>query len=268
MVHAPPPPPLVGVVDSYCSYSERTTRVTQRHELGSTRCVLLINLSEPIEIIAPDGSRLAVQEGEGFVSGVCDGTSLACSRGRQAGVEVLAPPETLERLFSLPLSELSNQVLSLNDLGCANLSQTLDRLMSSDDERDRFSVLDDFFISTLRDRPVRDEVAASLRRRLLSPSPPPLAQLAKDLGWSHKRLTRRFKQHLGMSPARFLRLARFERFWQSLREQPDVDLAGLAFEAGYYDQPHLTRDVRDFSGLTPGELRSRVLPDGGGFNAL
>ena len=35
--------------------------------------------------------------------------------------------------------------------------------------------------------------------------------------------------------------------------------------AGYYDQSHLNRDVREFAGTTPGQLMESLLPDGGGF---
>jgi len=34
-----------------------------------------------------------------------------------------------------------------------------------------------------------------------------------------------------------------------------------------YDQAHLTRDVRAFAGVTPGELVKSLMPDQGGFSA-
>lgn len=44
-------------------------------------------------------------------------------------------------------------------------------------------------------------------------------------------------------------------------------LIGRPIKAGYYDQSHLTRDVRAFAGTTPAELRDSLLPDRGGFAA-
>ena len=36
----------------------------------------------------------------------------------------------------------------------------------------------------------------------------------------------------------------------------DIDWATLAAELGYADQSHLIREVKQFTGLTPGQLRS------------
>jgi AraC-like DNA-binding protein len=50
-----------------------------------------------------------------------------------------------------------------------------------------------------------------------------------------------------------------------LLARPDArGLADVAASAGYYDQAHFTHDVRTYSGLTPRELLTRQLPDGGG----
>ena len=40
-------------------------------------------------------------------------------------------------------------------------------------------------------------------------------------------------------------------------------LADLAIECGYYDQAHFIRDVRQFAGISPGELARSVTPAGG-----
>jgi hypothetical protein len=44
---------------------------------------------------------------------------------------------------------------------------------------------------------------------------------------------------------------RFRRFLALAEQRPDADLARLAADAGYADQPHLTRDCRELGGLPP-----------------
>jgi AraC-like DNA-binding protein len=47
------------------------------------------------------------------------------------------------------------------------------------------------------------------------------------------------------------RILRFQRFLGLARQSAEPRLADLAFEAGYSDQAHLTREVRRLSGFSP-----------------
>ena len=40
--------------------------------------------------------------------------------------------------------------------------------------------------------------------------------------------------------------------------------AAISQACGYYDQAHLIRDFKQFTGSAPGEFARRRLPDGGG----
>jgi AraC-like DNA-binding protein len=93
---------------------------------------------------------------------------------------------------------------------------------------------------------------------------PSSSAVANEIGWSRRHFARRFRDSTGFSPDRFRRIARFQRFVGGLTGAPGDDLAGLAVDSGYADQPHLARDVRDFTGMTPGELRARLVPERGG----
>lgn len=101
-------------------------------------------------------------------------------------------------------------------------------------------------------------------RRLAQVSGPSSSALADEIGWSRRHFARRFRDSTGFGPDRFRRIARFQRFVGRLTRSPNDDLAGLAVDSGYSDQAHLARDVRDFADTSPGELRRRLIPDGGG----
>jgi hypothetical protein len=52
-----------------------------------------------------------------------------------------------------------------------------------------------------------------------------------------------------------LRITRIQRFLQLARDESRPPrLAGLGIDAGYADQPHLTREVRSIMGTTPAQL--------------
>ena len=84
-----------------------------------------------------------------------------------------------------------------------------------------------------------------------------LAALAREFAISERQLRRRFHAAVGYGPATLARILRFGRFLSLLDEGRD-DLAGLAFESGYADQAHLSRETRRLAGLSPaGLLRAR-----------
>jgi AraC-like DNA-binding protein len=70
---------------------------------------------------------------------------------------------------------------------------------------------------------------------------------------SERELQRRFVQDVGYAPKTLQRVLRFQRFVAQLG-RPRVELAGAAALAGYADQPHLSREARRLSGLSPRQL--------------
>jgi methylphosphotriester-DNA--protein-cysteine methyltransferase len=72
--------------------------------------------------------------------------------------------------------------------------------------------------------------------------------LAASVGLSERQLERRFLERVGLGPKRFARVVRFER---AVALGTGLAQATLAAHAGYSDEPHLLRDFRALSGLTP-----------------
>jgi AraC-like DNA-binding protein len=71
------------------------------------------------------------------------------------------------------------------------------------------------------------------------------------VGISHKHLLREFDRCVGLTPKLFARLWAFQRVIQGIGQKPEADWSDVAVTCGYYDQAHLIREFRAFSGLTP-----------------
>ena len=102
-----------------------------------------------------------------------------------------------------------------------------------------------------------------MERLVTSGGTVPIAQLAEEVGWSHKRLIARFRHQLGLRPKTAARLVRFEGVLRRLDERRGLDWGQIAREAGYADQAHLIRDFHQFTGATPTEFAARTTPPGG-----
>jgi transcriptional regulator GlxA family with amidase domain len=82
-----------------------------------------------------------------------------------------------------------------------------------------------------------------------------VAGVADQLGLSSRQLQRRFRDAVGISPKLFSRMQRFQRVFQAMEartaESERLDWVSTAMDCGYYDQAHLIRDFREFSGKAP-----------------
>ena len=263
LVEAAPSPALRADVGHYGDYWEQTASFAARRELASTSGVLIYALGAPLEITGADGRVVTVAAGEAFAGGIADATSLSRGLGPQAGVHVYLPLTSLAAVCAAPLAEIANRVVAFADLVGEEARALGGRLCDAPDAAARFALLDDFLERRFAERE-RDRAAAWTMRRLAAAAGPATSALADELGWSRKHFVQRFRAETGFSPDRFRRLARFERFTEAIARSPGDSLAGLAAECGYVDQAHLSRDVRGFSGMTPGELRARLIPGGGG----
>ena len=77
---------------------------------------------------------------------------------------------------------------------------------------------------------------------------------AKTLGVSTRTLQRKVLRTTGKSPSFWLALARSRKAVNALGSKQS--LVSTAAEYGFSDQAHLTREVKRWFGLTPGQIRS------------
>ena len=83
-------------------------------------------------------------------------------------------------------------------------------------------------------------------------------RLARETGWSERTLRRRCHEAFGYGAKTLERILRFQRFIRLARGAAESGLAGIAFEAGYADQAHLTRETRQLAGFTPSSMVAQL----------
>jgi AraC-like DNA-binding protein len=256
--------PLRALVRNYTGYVEHTAEPLVRREVPSGDVTLII--SPDTELRLPDVRDEARPPARhrSFVAALSDTYSLVEHGGYQHGIEVRLTPLGARALFGVPMHELANEVVELDDLLGSN--ELVERMWDAGGWERRFAVLDDALARV--DREPSREVAWAWGRLRASSGRVEIGALARELGWSHRRLIARFREHVGLAPKTVGRVLRFERVSRLLRHTPAPRLAEVAFECGYYDQAHLNRDFREFAGTTPGEYLASRLPDGGGVKSV
>lgn len=86
-----------------------------------------------------------------------------------------------------------------------------------------------------------------------------MTQLATSLGMSLRQVQRRFTASSGLTLKHFARLRRFRHAAMALLEASPRRWVDVAYDAGYADQAHLSREFSQLVGLTAEELRVKQL---------
>ena len=89
--------------------------------------------------------------------------------------------------------------------------------------------------------------------------PPRSARLTEEIGCSRRYLIGLFNDHVGLPPKLIARILRFEHALE-FADGGEIGWAEIAQRCGYYDQAHMIRDFRAFTGQSPKRLPSREAP--------
>ena len=68
---------------------------------------------------------------------------------------------------------------------------------------------------------------------------------------SARQIERKFDRDIGVGPKTFSRIVRFQSIISLARSVESPDWVDIACKHGYSDQPHLVREFKEFSGVTP-----------------
>jgi AraC-like DNA-binding protein len=253
-----PHPCLRGAVLSYTGYVEHAARPMRRLEVPFAGIPMIVSLGPTLLV---DGVRHG-----SFVAGLDDGVTVTEYAGEQRGIQVNLTPLGARRLLGLPMSELTRRVVALEDV--LAVGELVARLQYASDWATRFDLLDAFFLERLaRAAPVAAELEFAWRRLTATAGAVPIAQLAREVGWSRRHLAGRFASEIGLGPKLVGRILRFQRVTGELRANGGCGLADIAYATGYADQAHLNRDFRALAGTTPTDYAARLLPGGAGVTA-
>jgi len=159
-------------------------------------------------------------------------------------------------------SECADRVLPLSALLGDSVLGLRQRLLETADTGTRFDLVEAWLLSRLNEhyRPSA-WVCNALQRIAASAGQVAIASLVAEAGVSRKHFAERFAVEVGIGAKSMARILRFQRAMELLPQYQHVPWAELAAHCGYYDQSHLIRDFRTFSGCAPCDFLKRERPD-------
>ncbi|GHH91883.1 helix-turn-helix domain-containing protein [Streptomyces capillispiralis] len=157
-------------------------------------------------------------------------------------------PGTAPALLGVPAHELRDRRVDLADLWPATAVRRMTARVGA--AADPVLGLEDLALSRAADTAPPDPLLGRLVAALDAGRP--VAATADELGLGARQLHRRSLAAFGYGPKTLARVLRLRRALALARA--GVPFAETAARAGYADQPHLSRDVRQLTGLALGDL--------------
>lgn len=253
---------LRPLVSGYSGYRQAGVAPAVHRGLPSPFLTVIFTLDEPLEITAhpdpaqPAGSYVTL------VGGLHTAPARITHDGRQSGVQVAMSPLGAQALLGVPAGELASLDTEGGDVLGPVAARIRQRLRDCATWPDRFAALDEVLAERARragfagSAPgISRETGYAWQALLRSGGRVSVAELAAATGWSDRHLRSRFREQIGLTPKAAARVIRFDRARRRLagraRRGGPPALAGLAADAGYYDQAHLDREFAALAGLPP-----------------
>ncbi|MBL0937970.1 MAG: AraC family transcriptional regulator [Gemmatimonadaceae bacterium] len=221
-----------------------------------------------------DASRTVTTVRGSFVAGMYDQWVDVGMPSRSVAVQANFTPLAARRIFGCPLHEITNQSVDVPSMFGAEGARLVSRMAAEPDWGVRFAMLDAFLVERWRrgartprtmqwawqqlalgSEPLASAVQACAPKSAMS-----VGDVARALGWSARRMSDAFREHGGMSARRLQSVQRVGHATQLLRELPHSSLGVVAVSAGYADHAHFTRDLVQFTGVTPSMFRQLMEP--------
>lgn len=215
---------------------------------GSTVAVFV--LGDPIVQTPNDGKGEPFRAERGFLVGPHHRPSVNAPCGETFAVGIVCTPVGCEAVFDVRPSSLRGRVVDLEThwpaaralrgalLGASSADERLTLLIRHLETRAEVSI------------PGLERCATAVAMLEADPARP-IADIAAELGVSHGYLDRQLARVVGSTPRALASLLRVRRLLQGLDVQQDPDWADLAAEHGWFDQGHLIRDFKRYTGVTP-----------------
>lgn len=195
-----------------------------------------------------------------FLCGQSTNYSDLLQNGMVDMIAVVFNPIGAAAFFSFPMNELNNDFVPLDALSDLNLKNLDLRLRSTENNEICARLIDDFFFKRLSGSADHNYNRLNVVIRSINHGVSDVKVLAQTACLSYKQFNRIFSGYVGTGPKDFLRIVRFQRALYHMQNRSSPSLTNLALECGFYDQSHLIRDFKLFSGYTPTEYLAVCAP--------
>ncbi len=167
-------------------------------------------------------------------------------------------PKGAYRFFNFSLNGIQNQIYSLNDILGNTGKQLTEQTNNTPLFQQKIDLLQQFL---LRQLSIQDEdpiFEFCIEKITFSKGRITVKELEKKTGYNSRWLNMKFHDKLGISPKNLSSVIRFKQYYQSFINHAEEFFSRNDFYNFYYDQSHIIKDFRRYTGLPPTKFEKQI----------
>jgi AraC-like DNA-binding protein len=164
-------------------------------------------------------------------------------------VDVTFFPGIFFELFKIPINILENRFYKVDELSLDIDNSLLEILYENrDNEKATIKILDNYFLNFVKK--LNSNTLLLQINELYTTNN--LDKFYKENSLSMRQIQRKVKEYTGLTPRSIQRISRFHKIIENLEYSSKKNNASIiAQNLEFFDQSHLIKDFKEFSGITP-----------------
>ena len=244
-----PSPQLAAIVKHYWSLEHDGARADPETILPDGCPELVFNLSDRFERI--DGAKTEIQPATLFAGQMRRSITIRAT-GKVALFGVRFQAAGASALGRFSLYELTDRIFDIESVLGREGTEMEEAVNLASGFEKKIAVFESFLVEAMGKR-VQPGTVVNAAIDLIERygGEVTISKLANCLNISERRLERNFREQVGLSPKKFSRIVRFQNVVRTIERATDTKMLDAALSLGYFDQSHMIRDFREFSGKSP-----------------
>lgn len=164
----------------------------------------------------------------------------------------------ISRLFRIPMHEFSNEIYSFQEVLGNQVNCLEEQLLYAENIQEMACIADTFLLSFLnkhaRNNVFADGISAASNSMTSQVNLLNVKYYARQTNMSIRNFQRKFKEQVGISPKLYTKNFRFNESLKQKIMHPEQSWTSIAYKCGYFDQMHLIKDFKAFTGFTPSDF--------------
>ncbi len=156
--------------------------------------------------------------------------------------------------FHFPAENLSDKVLSYEEIFKEELTELRENLKKQESSKDKFNIAEQWLINRLNDSKIPSKELLYVIKKLETEPVTNFNEAINGYPYTQKHLIDQFKKYIGVTPKYYQRILRFNEILKQIRQKESITWSQIAYQCGYSDQSHFIKEFNHFSGFNPQEF--------------